>query len=204
VCVGYSECPSGVFDEAAQRLQAPPIIITELLEMNLRTAYERELEFNKLSIFQDVARALNYLHNRHEPIIHRDISAPNVLLEALPNRAMKAKVSDLGSANLAKLAQTLGEGAIIYAPPETIPQAHNPHAPRFSQTTKVDVYCFGVLLCEVGTSQFPDPDHYEDMLKQVQHEWPSLHDLIVACTRYNPDERPTMAEILARLSQPSR
>ena len=193
-----------VFDESVQRLQASPMIITELLEMNLRTAYERKLEFDKLSIFQDVARALNYLHNRHDPIIHRDISAPNVLLEALPNRAWKGKVSDLGSANLAKLARTQGEGAIIYAAPETIPhQAHDPHAPTPPQTPKADVYSFGVLLCEVSTSRFPDPDHYREMLEQVQREWPSIHALIRYCTQWNPHERPTMADVHARLSHTS-
>ena len=193
-----------VFDEAALRLQASPMITTELLEMNLRTAYERRLEFNKLSIFLDVARAMKYLHTRQEPIIHRDISAPNVLLEALPNRVWKGKLSDLGSANLAKLAHTLGEGAIIYAAPETMPQAaHRPRPPQPRQTTKVDVYSFGVLLCEVATSQFPDPDHYQDMLEQVQREWPALHELIVSCTWENPDERPTMAEVHASLSHTS-
>ena len=194
-----------VFDEAALTLQASPMIITELLEMNLRTAYERRLEFSKLSIFQDVARALNYLHSRHDPIIHRDISAPNILLEALPNRAWKGKVSDLGSANLAKLAHTQGEGAIIYAAPETIPPpAYNPHAPKLPQTTKVDVYSYGVLLCEVATSRFPNPDHYPYMLEQVQREWPSLHCLIASCTRCNSEERPTIAEVQSRLSHPAQ
>ena len=192
-----------VFDEAAHELRETPMIITELLEMNLRTAYEMKLEFNKISIFQDVARALNYLHSRHDPIIHRDISAPNVLLEALPNHTWRAKVSDLGSANLAKLAHTKAEGAIIYAAPETMPhQIHIPGAPKPLQTTKVDVYSYGILLCEVGTSRFPDPDDYQDMLEQVQREWPSLYDLIVSCTRTNPAERPAMAEVPARLSDP--
>jgi len=113
------------------------------------------------------------------------------------------KKSDLGSANLAKLAYTLTKGTIQYAAPETMPQAHSPHAPKPRQTTKVDVYSFGVLLCEVGTSRFPDPDHYQDMLEQVQREWPSLHGLIVSCTQYNPDERPTMAEVHTRLSHQS-
>ena len=194
-----------VFDEEALRIQASPMIITELLEMNLRTAYERKLEFNKLSIFQDVAYALNYLHSRHDPIIHRDISAPNVLLEALPNRAWKGKVSDLGSANLAKLARTLAEGAIIYAAPETMPhQAHSLRAPKLPQTTKVDVYSYGVLLCEVATSRFPDPDHYPDMLEQVQREWPLMHGLIISCTQFNPEERPTIADVHSRLSHLSQ
>ena len=193
-----------VLDEAALRLQAPPMIITELLETNLRKAYERKLEFNKLSVFQDVAKALNYLHERRDPIIHRDVSAPNVLLEALPNHTWRGKVSDLGSANLAKLAHTLAVGAIIYAAPETIPhQAHTPGTSTPQQTVKVDVYSYGVLLCEVGTSRFPDPDQYQDMLKQIQCKWPFLHDLIASCTQYEPEKRPTMAEILASLSQHS-
>ena len=179
------------------------MIITELLDVNLRKAYERKLGFNKLSIFQDVARALNYLHERHDPIIHRDISAPNVLLEALPNGTWKGKVSDLGSANLAKLAHTLAEGAIIYAAPETLPQLahHDPHSPPPPQTTKIDVYSYGILLCEVVTSRFPDPAQYHDMLGQVQREWPFMHDLILSCTKYNPVERPTMTMVLTKLPQ---
>ena len=194
-----------VLDEAALRLQEPPMIITELLDVNLRNAYERRLVFNKLSVFQDVAQALNYLHERHNPIIHRDISAPNVLLEALPNGMWKGKVSDLGSANLAKLAQTLAEGAIIYAAPETLPQlahqAHDPHSPPPPQTTKIDVYSYGILLCEVVTSRFPDPAQYHDMLGQVQREWPFMYGLILSCTKYNSVERPTMAEVLTKLIQ---
>ena len=37
-----------VLDEAALRLQEPPMIITELLDVNLHNAYERRLAFNKL------------------------------------------------------------------------------------------------------------------------------------------------------------
>ena len=195
-----------VLDEAALRLQEPPMIITELLDVNLRNAYERKLAFNKLSVFRDVARALNYLHQRHDPIIHRDVSAPNVLLEALPSGMWKGKVSDLGSANLAKLAHTLAEGAIIYAAPETLPQlahqGHDPHSPPPPQTTKIDVYSYGVLLCEVVTSRFPDPAQYHDMLGQVQREWPFMYGLILSCTKYNSVERPTMAEVLTKLIQP--
>ena len=40
-----------------------PMIITEILDTSLRSAYERNrLGSNKLRIFQDVASALNYLH----------------------------------------------------------------------------------------------------------------------------------------------
>ena len=62
--------------------QSPPLIVTELLDMNLRQAYQQNRlgPGDRLSIFIDVAKALDYLHQRYEPIIHRDVSAPNVLL----------------------------------------------------------------------------------------------------------------------------
>ena len=188
---------AAVFDD-----QTPPLIITELLNMNLRTAYENGhlQSANKLPIFCDVAYALHYLHEHEEPIIHRDVSAPNVLLEALPGGTWRAKISDFGSANVARLARTLGEGAIIYSAPETFPNTE-PHARPLPQTTKIDIYSYGILLCEVVTCQFPDPAQYHDMLQQVQINWQFMYDLIVLCTKRNPDERPTMLQVVDELNK---
>ena len=192
---------AAVFDDQMPRL--PPLIVMELLDTNLRTAYQngRLSGDNKVPIFRDVAYALHYLHEHQEPIIHRDVSAPNVLLEELPNQMWRAKVSDFGSANLAKMAQTMGEGAIIYAAPETIPQAYDPDTTPPPQTTKIDVYSYGVLLCEVITCQFPDPAQYRSMLRQIQSQWQFMHELIVICTKRNPEERPTMAQVLDKLNK---
>ena len=188
-----------VLDSQVSHLH-PPLIVLELLDMNLRMAYQtKRLQGpSKIPIFRDIAYALHYLHEHHEPIIHRDVSAPNVLLEALPNGMWRAKVSDFGSANLAKLAQTMAEGAIIYAAPETIPHELSSRPPP--QTTKIDVFSYGVLLCEVITSQMPDRDRFWIMLQQVEKQWTFMHKLILSCIKQNADERPTMAEILDRLN----
>ena len=182
--------------------RSPPLIVTELLDMNLRQAYEQNRlgPGDRLPIFIDVAKALDYLHQRYEPIIHRDVSAPNVLLQRMPNNQWKGKVSDLGSANFLQNAQTMGEGAIVYSPPEVIPRAYNPRREQVRQTTKIDVYSYGVLLCEVTTSRFPSAENYWDMVERVRRECPQLHALIEHCTQERPDDRPTMETVLVRLN----
>ena len=78
-----------------------PMIVMELMEANLWATYKRtELTKDQMvSIFKDVAYALQYLHEFREPIIHRDLSAPNVLLKSLPDDRFVAKVGNFSSAN---------------------------------------------------------------------------------------------------------
>ena len=193
---------AAMFDDKVQSLDEPPMIILELLDMNLRTAYEQDVVGeSKIPIFQDVAYGLHYLHEHQDPIIHRDISSPNVLLEALPQGAWKAKVSDFGSANLEKRSKTAAEGAIIYSAPETFPHTDLTTLPP-PQTTKIDVFSYGILLCEVITKQLPeDSTKYRHMLQQVQRQWLYMFDLIISCTKHDPNERPTMAQVLDKLNK---
>ena len=192
---------AAVYDENID--QNPPYIITELLDTSLRSAYEKALlpspSHSLLSIFIDTARALDYLHRYHEPIIHRDVSSANVLLKQQPNEKWIAKLSDLGSANLAREAYTMNEGARVYCAPEAFTFDANARS-EGTLTPKVDVYSYGIMLCEVATSIFPDDEaQIQFMLARVQCEWPQLHQLIVACVNQNPKQRPTMASVLASL-----
>ena len=182
-----------------------PKIITEILDTSLRSAYEDDrLGSNKPRVFCDVAAAMNYLHSQREPIIHRDLSSANVLLEAMAADVWKAKVSDFGSANLVRLATTPGEGAIIYTAPEAFPQPPGSPTPHPTQTTKIDVYSYGVLLCEVILAQFPNLDSFSTMVDQVSGVWPIVHHLITNCIKWNPEERPSMADILRQLDRMNR
>ena len=69
-------------------MEGEPIILTELMTTSLRAVLEHR-PFNPVqitSISLDVARALNYLHlMQPDPIIHRDISSANVLLDPGPS-----------------------------------------------------------------------------------------------------------------------
>ena len=179
----------------------PPYIVTELLDMSLREAYQKNKvsEGNLYLIFQDIAQALDYLHRRHEPIVHRDVSSANVLLNRLPNGMWMAKVSDLGSANLAKDAFTKNEGAIIYCAPEAFTDQTNTHS-ETALTPKVDIYSYGVMLCEVVNRTLPTQDKFQILLKHAERKQPELHSkIIIKCIDKDPEKRPSMADVLTKL-----
>ena len=198
---------AGTFDEQGNHRRNPPYIITELLDTSLRTAYQQKELVNKhqLSVFQDTARALDYLHHRYEPIIHRDVSSANVLLKRQPNGSWLAKVSDFGSANLARDAYTLNEGARVYCAPEAGTDNKDKTRSNDTLTTKIDVFSYGVMLCEVVTAQFPEKYKFSSMLQSTRRLWPRIHPLILSCIEEDPDRRPPMADVLTTLqSIPAR
>ena len=176
-----------------------PLIITELLDTSLRSAYEGGSleERSKVPVLRDVASALTYLHSHRTPILHRDVSSANVLLEAIGHgRRWKAKLSDFGSANLSHLASTPAEGAAVYAAPEVSTED------RSRQTAKIDVYSFGVLVCEVCLCRFPPERHqFPSMLSEVHRTAPNLFPLSRDCTSHTHQDRPTMREVLQRIDQ---
>ena len=102
--------------------EGSPLFVTELMEKSLRTLLEQrqlsEIEIRTISL--DVARALNYLHQKKpEPIIHRDVSSANVLLWRQGDQ-WRAKVSDYGTANFIQQTMTVAPGAMIYSAPEAL------------------------------------------------------------------------------------
>ena len=173
----------------------PAIIVIELMECTLRAALlNRRATPNHIHpISMDIAQGLLYLHNvQPHPLIHRDVSASNVLLKAAGNGWM-AKLSDLGSAQFVNLAKTAAPGCPLYSAPE-VQQEVSAH----QQTVKVDVYSFGVLLTEMLTREMPTGS-IEALVRSVQSRWPHFVPLITSCTVTNPNQRPSMRQIIDQL-----
>ena len=174
-------------------IEGNPIILTELMTTSLRTELEKGPMTQRqiTSISLDVVRALNYLHlMQPHPIIHRDISSANVLLDPLPDNGWKVKVSDYGSVNLLTCLQTVGPGSPVYAAAEA-------NIPAL-QTPKMDIFSFGVLLVEMLTDQFPDVNNRQRLIASINDA--GYLDLIEECLSEEKDNRPSAQQLLTRLN----
>lgn len=121
-----------------------PVLVMEKLDGNLDDLLETvpciPLAL-KRSILEDIAKGLRFLHTHSQQIIHRDLTAKNVLLTS----TLVAKITDLGNSRIVhlqagQLVQTMSRlpGTLVYMPPEA-----------FSFTTRygpsLNVFSFGHL-----------------------------------------------------------
>ena len=121
-----------------------PLLVMERLETSLDDLLEHVpgLPISlKCSVLEDVASGLLYLHNRPSPVIHRDLTANNVLLTS----SLLAKISDMGNSRIVDLrggqmARTLSKlpGTLVYMPPEALDDTH-----RYGSS--LDVFSYGHL-----------------------------------------------------------
>ena len=175
-------------------LEGPPVILMELMDTNLRSAYEQGniKDHQMLGILNHVASALHFLHTRSDPVIHRDVSSANVLLKALYSGEWLAKLGDLGTAKIQQQAGTAGPGAMAYGAPEA--GDYTKHSP------KMDVYSYGILILETLTATHPF--EVVDVLKvQVQQQFPQYHQLVISCTNHQSNDRPTMYDVIGQLDK---
>ncbi|XP_058082453.1 MDIS1-interacting receptor like kinase 2-like [Magnolia sinica] len=165
----------------------------------------------RLKVIKGVAHALSYMHHDCTlPIVHRDLSSNNVLL----NSELEASVSDFGTVWLLipdSSNWTTLEGTCGYIAPEL--------AYTMRVTEKCDVYSFGVVALEVmmgshlgelisslSSSCGQDP-LLKDMLDQrlsnpiagVAQEVLFVLSMALACIWPDPDSRPTMRHVAQEL-----
>ncbi|XP_015957119.1 cysteine-rich receptor-like protein kinase 2 isoform X1 [Arachis duranensis] len=186
----------------------------------------RELNWEKrYDIIIGTAEGLVYLHeNSKTRIIHRDIKASNILLDA----KLRAKIADFGLARSFQEDKshisTAIAGTLGYMAPEYL--AHG------QLTEKADVYSFGVLVLEIVTGrqnnrsksteysdsiviltwrhfqsgtaeELFDPNLASDDNNNVNKKDEILRVVHIGllCTQENPSLRPTMSRALQMLTK---
>ncbi|PRP78274.1 LRR receptor-like serine/threonine-protein kinase GSO1-like [Planoprotostelium fungivorum] len=152
----------------------------------------------KLKFISEIALGMLHLHK--EKVIHRDLAVRNILL----SRHLEAKVADFGlsreqeNTDVASQTQQM-IGPIKWMSPEAI--LHSQYS------TKSDVFSFGVTVWEIITVDEPwaemdaisvamhvvaSPNH---RLSVPQGTVPLLSQMMTACWKTDPIDRPTFEEI---------
>lgn len=175
----------------------------------------------RFKIAMGAARGLAFLHHGFIPhIIHRDMKASNILLDA----DFEPKVADFGLARLISACETHVStdiaGTFGYIPPE--------YGQSWRSTTKGDVFSYGVILLELLTGKEPTGADFKEieggnlvgwvrqMIKKgkvaevldpviASGAWrvKMLQVLQVAtlCTSDDPYRRPTMLQVVKFLKE---
>ncbi|KAL1826048.1 hypothetical protein ACET3Z_012826 [Daucus carota] len=167
----------------------------------------------RVKIVRGLAHALSYLHHDcSPPIVHRDVSLNNILLET----ELEPRLSDFGTARLLSTDSsnwTNPAGSYGYMAPEL----------SFSMlvTTKSDVYSFGVVGLEVMMGRHPaellsttlatDQDlimkdvtldnRIPPPADKIAEEVKVVLNALLACTLYAPGSRPTMRFVAQQLTR---
>ena len=200
-----------------------PALVMEQLHTNLHTylldsSYAHLPLDTKVFILSDIANGLAYLHNHKPAVIHRDLTARNVLLSS--DRV--AKISDFGNSHIINIdpkctseliSTTRVPGTVIYMPPE----ACSDHA-KFN--TKLDIFSYGHLALFTATQVFPcsllsvyDDERscyrseverrqkYIEQLEQQLNEDHELITLIKQCLDVSPKKRPSANNVVRVLQK---
>ena len=205
--------------------QPLPVLLMERLMTSLHAYLLHQDHSNlpmkrKVSILLDTASGLEYLHSHTPAIIHRDLTAKNVLLDS----ELRAKITDFGNSRIMDLdpestpdTLTSLPGTLEYMSPEA-------QGDRVSYDPSLDVFSFGHLSLFTITQTPVTPlllPSYTDITtgklcarsevkrreksvrsaEQLLSEIPSLALLIKQCLHNNPAQRPRTAELITRLSE---
>ena len=168
-----------------------PVLLYELMETSLSNKMPLKplLKDEILHVTTDILSALAYLHAwKPDPLIHRDVSSPNVLMELCGADQWRSKLSDFGSANLQRHTKTEMPGNQFYAAPE----AHNPK----SHTPSMDMYSLGILIMEMVNNKPPELQLLERKNQIDIIEWELMKAVVIRCTSENHTERPQAIQLL--------
>ncbi|XP_053522690.1 mixed lineage kinase domain-like protein isoform X3 [Artibeus jamaicensis] len=176
--------------------------LRELLDRNMDLSFAK-----RIVLVIGAARGLFRLHHSETPQLHRSIKSTNFLVTSsyqvkLSGFELNKTKTSISSATKKK-AQRSGSSA--YVSPERLKNVYNKY------DIKAEIYSFGIVLWEIVTGKIPfegcDSEKIYQLVAVDQYQEPlgeecplELQEIIDDCRAYEPCRRPSVREILEKLS----
>jgi len=157
----------------------------------------------RLKICRGISRGMEYLHNFEPPIIHRDLTSSNVLLDKDAN----PKISDFGCSRFQEDTNSMNMSTAIGSLAWMAPEVYRGDA----YNAKADVYSFAIICWELWSLADPYCNMAPDMfaaLAALENRRPPIEPfnipqnwnlLIAACWAPEPHRRPSFSQIIQYL-----
>ena len=206
------------FGLCSLRRGGPTVLVMEKLDTNLNTFLEQKPIIplsRKFSLLHDVACGLTHLHTHKPAIIHRDLTATNVLIDSKG----VAKIADFGNSRMVDLKatpdlMTSNPGTLDYMPPEALEGN--------LYTEKIDVFSYGHLAIHTIIQHRPHPllrpvsteagkkiarseierreKYMRKAMQLLKKDHPFLH-VIKWCLQDDPNDRPCISDFVGKIKQ---
>ena len=196
-----------------------PMLILEKMDKSLNEHLEShdQGEFPvpaKIYILRQVAQALSYLHSRSPPLVHRNLSANNVLLNEV---SLQAKVTDFGmmramDPSKASCSPSAAGKKLAFKSPKVIHKVTD-------DNEKLDVFGYGNVVITMVTHKWPNPgpatkmkgkksiavselerrQQYLDLFTPEENEL--FLPIVRPCLQNDPTKRPTSIQLVTQMEQ---
>ena len=190
------------------------LLVMELMEQTLDKFLKEKRgklsQEKQIDICVQVVSGLLFLHHHDPQILHRDLTAKNVLMN---KEGTVAKISDFGQAKFRPSSvmylSTMAPGCLLYMPPECLVQTDKNSGAKAHFTDKGDIFSLGVLMLQVSTQDppscglviregQPEAERRAADLSSLPADHP-LRPLILYCLQDDPAKRPSCREVLQYL-----
>ena len=187
-----------------------PVMVMEKMQHSLRGLVEKYDDIPlhvKLCILDEVSLGLRYLHSRNPPIVHRDLTPNNILMDY----RLEVKITDLGVARVMQTTDTKtmtkAPGTTDFMPPESL-------ADRPVYGLPLDIFSYGGVILYTITRLWPQPSSWVQFdpntgrrvyLSETQRRQRyldmmtggamDLRPLVKSCLDDNPKNRPPVAQV---------
>ena len=190
-----------------------PVMIMELMDENLTSYVEKSnISFrSKLSILQDIADGISYLHSSNSPVTHCELTPYSVFIKHLPEFPV-AKISDLGIHIATKIVNDeMSSPVLIYDPKPYFMPPESFDDDKINHDHSFDVFSYGGITLYILNGKWPKPteltrydpvtrrvtgftevERRQEHLDKMTGEAEALKSLVEACLDNDPDSRPSI------------